>query len=353
MGVSFDPVVGTYLGALRAFRTFVDAPARLQASSAELARVARRLQPGAAAEARKASVDVLTRLREAEVLARCYATLKEARVFSFPGIQPGDLEAHVTRALGIPGIPDPFDLLPFPAVWFGFGAGLRFFAKDDDPEVVLGIVARRTGDAWIVVDGTVGGGDRPYVAIDACVDRDWEPDLVGLGWFLYGLVTAMQEGPLPPATRLAPSLGLRREMDRQRRAGCPPVPPAYYTIGVDSAHVHRIVEAVTHSPPAWSHQWDVERHVRLYVERGSLPIDPALAWALGQRGYTLHVGPLPDTEAARLARRGHPAQGGDEWIALRETPVKSHRKGPADKPYIPGLRRSRATPEPLVEALTP
>lgn len=351
MGVGLDPVVETYLGVVRSFRTFVDAPARLRANSMELTRAARRLPPGRAAEARQAADNVLTRLQEAEVLARCYATLKDARLFSFSGIQPGDLEDHVTRALDIPGMPDPFEVLPFPAVWFGFGAGLRFFAGDGVPEVVLGIAARRTGDAWIVVDGSVtGGGDRPYVAIDACVDRDWEPDLVGIGWFLHGLVTAMQEGPLPSPTRLAPSLAFRREMERQRRAGCPPVPPTYYPIGVDSAHVRRVMDEAAKNPPVWSHRWDVEGHVRLYVERGSLPIDPALAWALGERGYTIHPGALPEIEAARLARRGHPPQGPNEWIALRETPVKSHIKGPAEKPYVPGLRRSLlATPASVLE----
>ena len=91
---------------------------------------------------------------------------------------------------------------------------------------------------------------------------------------------------------------------------------------------------------AYSYRFDVWGHERCRIRRGELPIDPELHNTLVARGYDVYtLGRLPAEDTERLASRKLMPKSVTEWLAIQTTWVNPHKKGPADAPYIPALRK--------------
>lgn len=87
----------------------------------------------------------------------------------------------------------------------------------------------------------------------------------------------------------------------------------------------------------WSHRWDVRAHHRTLIRRGKLPLRPKDRSKLTMRGYTVFETDIALEGARALSLRGKPPKRDDEWVAIKTSLVKSHRRGPEDKPYVPSV----------------
>lgn len=285
--------------------------------------------------------------------ARLVSAIDGARILSFPGASLDDYHEAWRAFESIPGIPDPFDLLPFPSCYVAFGDGVEIPPERAGDEAVafadrlgakvlvnVGLLATRSGHAWVVTDWAKAGRSAvmaaPVFEHGSADTRD-----IGFGWLLYLYLLALQDRPLTAARPDVSSLKARSVVDRTRRLGGRPIPIPYYRVEIDRPRFREIVRSATRDPVEWSHRWDVRKHFRHRFLRGTGEIDAATAEKLLLRGYEVHFRPTPEIDAA-LAVRGMPPQGPDEWVAVKTWDVSEHVRGPEDKPYIPAERVVRS-----------
>jgi hypothetical protein len=123
------------------------------------------------------------------------------------------------------------------------------------------------------------------------------------------------------------------------------VPEPYYCIKLKRSLVHEDTEkklraatpVIRQSP---DHRWDTRGHERVRVQRGKLPLEDKTRRRLEKRGYRIYTyNTMSAEDTTRLMKRPSiPPKKPDEWIAIRATWVDSYVNGPADAPYVPGLR---------------
>jgi len=299
-------------------------------------------------------------------------------------ITAGDAEVRLSEAREALPVPGP---LPFPAVFIGFGAGLRY---DRGEASIRADILRTTYGAvgvtptWRPVRCigvglfrqlvTADGGPEPAViefvehdtgAVDICPhycgDVGWMPILgSAVPWWTHALMDLINDvgrSRVIPATAL--SYGVRRARsklcdDLGLKPHDLPPPAPYYEVKLidrDTAR-QRVAKSVEEHTPVevqWSHRWDVRAHDRMLVRRGPAPMRQGSADLLRGRGYTVFEPDLgdilagkrqvlPPEEATALTVRGHDQPTLGEWIAIRHGRVREHVRGPENAPYVPATR---------------
>ena len=134
---------------------------------------------------------------------------------------------------------------------------------------------------------------------------------------------------------------------KMAKRGIKAPPPPYYTVLMRDDFLpesfKRTADRVIQKELDWQHRWGVRGHEMIRVRRGDLPIAPDERTKLESRGYKIYKGGVPEEakeDFKRLLERNVPPVESHEWLAILTTWRKPHVKGPEDKPYIPGMRKS-------------
>jgi hypothetical protein len=290
--------------------------------------------------------------------ARIIAAIEDARLISFPNASVEDYDAAWRASEEMVGSPDPFEILPFPSCYIGFGEGIvipddkvgadaqEFLAKSGlriGPSV--GMLATRSGHLYSVSTYS-GAGASSVMAAEVYEFGECQPSNIPFGWLLYLYLAAMSQVP-PVASKVdCSSVSARRLVDKAAKSGAPRrPPPPFYKVSITADRFREIVRSATTEPKEWSHRWDVRQHDRTRFLRGVGEVPPDKAAILLTRGYEIDFAPGDDVRA-ELAARGLPPPGEGEWIATKRWKVKEHIRGPEDKPYVPALRVSEASLQP-------
>lgn len=296
-----------------------------------------------------------------------------------------EVNTLLSEAREMLGMPEP---LPFPAVFLGFGEGLRYSSGEANlrmeilhatygamhvlptwrPERCVGLLFCRL---VALDDGKPSPSVIEFVendndVIDMCPhyvgDIGWMPILGDcMPWWAHALIALINDAG---RTRVVPVPALTYGERRARKKLCtsnpevhpsdvPPPAPYYEVKLIDRAVARRraeeSVEAQTPIEVLWSHRWDVRAHDRMLVRRGALPMRTGAADLLRKRGYTVFEPDLgdvlagkpltlPPEEVQALTLRGFDLPTLGEWIAVRHVQVREHVRGPESAPYVPAAR---------------
>jgi hypothetical protein len=285
---------------------------------------------------------------------RVIEAIDAARLISFPHASVDDYEAAWKAVENLPGMPDPFELLPFPVCYIGFGEGVvipedkagdaavQFLREREGNRMVsTGLLASRAGHLWSI--SCWDGPGRETMAAEVYEFGECDPHSTPFGWLLYLYLAAMEHHAPARARTDVSSLSARRLVGKAVKVGAPRrLPPDFYEVRIERERFRGIVREVTTDPREWSHRWDVRQHHRARFLRGTGEVPPETAALFMERGYEVHFAPGDDVRA-ELAARGLPPPGEGEWIATKRWKVRDHIKGPDSKPYVPAVRVSSAT----------
>jgi hypothetical protein len=88
------------------------------------------------------------------------------------------------------------------------------------------------------------------------------------------------------------------------------------------------------------HRVKVRSHERVYVRRGQKPLKNEDRKEMVERGYRVYLSEheLTFEDARRLHSRGKPGPQHSHWVAVRDTRVKEHKRGPEGAEVIPLVR---------------
>lgn len=121
------------------------------------------------------------------------------------------------------------------------------------------------------------------------------------------------------------------------------VPPPYYVVQLKQQTVNArdLLPVPARTRHAYSYRFDVRGHFRSRIARGTLPLDPQHHQRLLRRGYSVFsaINPPDSAALAVLMKRRLPPPRPNEWVAVKRKFVDAFQKGPADKPYVPSVRR--------------
>ena len=120
-----------------------------------------------------------------------------------------------------------------------------------------------------------------------------------------------------------------------------PIPKPYYLIKLKSNVIHEGFRSAL--PPRrkfeYQHQFQVRGHYRVRVKRGPLPMPQEAREVLAARKYTIYtINSMVERHTRMLAERGVSPKRPHEWVAVLETWVRDHMKGPDDGPFVPSVR---------------
>jgi len=289
--------------------------------------------------------------------------------------EPSEEEAlHMITAISGEGRKVPWpDQWPFESTWLSFGPGIwlapyqiemRFMsqaARDQRWERgrLVGIMIQRDGKCVEVLKlakqkaGSWGENEweEAWQLIPQYQNGRWlEPYGALSPWVTTAISSIIQDHRTVVLEKEKTGMSYQRECQAKRKKMKWPFTPApFYRIQLRQkleieARVRRLFPVSVEIER--NHQWDVREHERVRVRRGPLPLDEKTKKDLLRRRpnsgkcYKLYIDrPLEDEDAHRLNLRGFPKfKPAEEWLALLVSPVGEHRKGPADKPYIPGKR---------------
>ena len=122
-----------------------------------------------------------------------------------------------------------------------------------------------------------------------------------------------------------------------------PIPPPYYTVRLKQDMIEaRLSEQFPSTRPKreYSHRFDRRGHERCLFRRGKLPLDPKKETKLRKRGYKIFANdPVDLATYRRLAERGMPRKGHDEWLATKSVWIDNQVIGDQSKPYRPAIRK--------------
>lgn len=278
--------------------------------------------------------------------------------------------------------PDP---MPFDAVFFSYGKKLRLSASP------LALFTRIRRDVWeeigapqvyLVGQLLAWSGETPYAFsvieyespptrsgdsiikpgsvafICTYFDGEWYQPASLDPWILGMLVRSINDHK-KIIQGYQPTLGQR--LDRKKASKLArqllPLPAPFYMVNLKDelmTHPSKKAGELPGRAVEWSHRWDVRGHECVRIERGQLPLDPALRHKLKKRGYNIYEGvALPSASAeeplaadnnvvlqdfARMTKRGFRPPGPGEWLAVLSYWREAMIKGPADKPYVPSAR---------------
>ena len=307
-----------------------------------------------------------------QLARRLWAEISNARVFEIPleiwthlyraheqgftkiasekGITDEEALAHVV----LMGSKRPFpEKLPFDHTYIGFGAGIplsadltRMRVRDATVEdSVLGsfllgyFVSGPLQQAYEILH--IITKEKDYFMPSAQrADGIWAGGWTLAPWLVGDMIDLINEHNTVVLNH-EPTPKMRDDARKQKLSALGYIPQPYYTVRlkhklIDEDDRDRTSETgVTH---VLSYRHDRRGHVRCYVERGPLPIDPKKEAKLLKYGYRFIAGEPNAEDAAHLAKRNFPPKSNKEWMAIKVRWIADMVVGDPKLPYVPAVR---------------
>ncbi|MBW2169803.1 MAG: hypothetical protein JRG69_11205, partial [Deltaproteobacteria bacterium] len=276
------------------------------------------------------------------------------------------MEKIVSAGARIP-LPDP-ERWPFSSMWISFGAGVTMsrimlasrlqsqtiFGMGMEEAVLLGQLWTMTDDGPLVVEAIefVSSNDKTGPVVGICWATVFAPLEPFIGWrhpydlnpwicnamhaHLISFKTFVVERDWTPGQwRKAAGDDIPRVIEQI------PIPKPYYLIKLKNSVIQEGFR--TSLPPRrkfeYQHRFQVRGHYRVRVKRGQMPMPQDVREILTERKYIIYtINYMSERHTRMLAERGVSPKHPDEWVAVLESWVKDHKKGPDDGPFVPSVR---------------
>lgn len=265
-------------------------------------------------------------------------------------------------------LPDP-ERWPFSSMWISFGAGIPMsklmLAARLQSQTIVGMGMKNAillGQLWTLTDN----GPLIIEAIEFMSDNDYTGSVAGICWgsvfsplepdpgwrhpydlnpwicnaihaHLISFKTFVIERNWTPEQRR----NIRKGDDVPNVIEQIPIPKPYYLIKLKNSVIHEGFRSAL--PPRrkfeYQHRFHVRGHYRVRVKRGLLPMSIETREILVARKYTIYaINPMSERHTRMLAERGVSPKRPHEWVAILESWVRDHKKGPDDGPFVPSVR---------------
>lgn len=280
------------------------------------------------------------------------------------------MEKVIANGLTIP-VPDP-ERWPFPSMWLSFGAGVpmtklmmvsrlreeSILGVGMEDAVLLGQLWAITDDGPLIAEAIQFNSTNPEMLVQgvcwSTTHVPISPDERGPGWrhpydLNPWLCTALHSHLVSFKTFIVEK-NWNPHQQRRLDGDVPPPPPAverkpipqpYYLVKLKSQTIEQGFRQAM--PPRkrfeYQHQFKVRGHYRVRIKRGRLPMDDEARETLARRKYAIYTIAEPSSRhSAMLAERGVEPKRPWEWMAILESWVSDHTRGPENAPFVPSVR---------------